>query len=58
MEETRKPNITFEGKVFQFLCYFWGDTIYFHENIRMIVNSDGSVYGTYQTDQRGFRIIL
>ena len=58
MKETKKPNITFEGKVFQFLSHFWGDTIYSCDNARMIVNSDGSIYGTYQMDQKGFRIIL
>ena len=58
MEETRKPNITFEGKIFQFLCYFWGDTIYSCDNTRLIVNSDGSVYGTYWMDRKGIRLVF
>jgi len=53
-----KVNITFEGKVFQFLCYFWGDTIYSCGNARLIVNSDGSVYGTYRIDRKGIRLVF
>ena len=58
MEETKKQNITFEGKEFQFLSYFADGAIYSCGNIRLITNSDGSVYGTYQTDRKGVRVIL
>ena len=58
MEETKKQNITFEGKEFQFLFYYGNGAIYFCDNTRLITNSDGSVYGTYRTDQKGVRVIL
>jgi len=58
MEETKKPNITFEGKEFQFLSYFADGAIYGWNNTRLITNSDGSVYGTYQTDRKGVNLIF
>lgn len=58
MEKVKQSTITFEGKRFKFLTYFWGDMIYSCGNARLIVNPDGSIYGAYQMDRKGFRVIL
>jgi len=58
MEKAKQSTITFEGKRFKFLTYFWGDTIYSCDNTRLIVNSDGSVYGTYWMDRKGIRLVF
>jgi len=58
MVKAKQQNITFEGKIFKFCSHFWGDTIYSCGNARLLINPDGSIYGLYHTDRKGFRVIL
>ena len=52
MAKAKQPNIEFEGKCFEFLIYF-GDALIFGCGLeRLIVESDGSFYGTYRMDDR------
>jgi len=56
MEKARQQK--FEGKIFRFLFGFGNGAVYGCDNTRLITNSDGSVYGTYQTDRKGVNLIF
>lgn len=58
MVKAKQQNIEFEGKEFKFLFYYGDGAIYANENIRLIVNSDGSFWGTYQTHRKGVNLFL
>ena len=52
MKPFNEPHIEHDGKEFEFLMFFGHGSIYGNGQDRLIVDPDGSVYGSYRADGR------